>query len=338
MIFVTGGTGLLGSHLLYQLSKKFDNILALKQKNSNIDNVLNTFSIYDKNFKELFSKIHWVEGDIRDKYTILEYTKNIETVFHTAAFVSYNKRQKKNIYDINVLGTKNIINACIENKISELIYVSSIASLGENTNNLEISEETHYSENNNSNYSKSKFSAELEAWRGIGEGLNTIIINPSVILGPGYWDKGSSAIFSQIKKGLKYYTNGETGFVNVNDVAKIILLLKEKKAYNQRFIVSAENVKYKEIFNNISDKINSKRPYKYATKNLTKFAYNFENIKSFIFNTNPLITKETAITSHKTLRYSNAKITDYLNYKFTSINETIEFITQIFNNQTIKQK
>ncbi len=333
MIFVTGGTGLVGSHLLYNLCKNNNDIIALKQNTSNIDNVKNIFSIYNDNYKKLFEKIKWVNGDIRNNFLITELTKNATTVYHTAAYVSYNKRDKQKIYDINVNGTRNIVNACLINNIPELCYISSIASLGEAINNELINEETPWKDNNNTNYSKSKYLAELEIWRGIAEGLNTVIINPSVILGPGFWNKGSSAIFSTIKNGLKYYTNGSTGFVDVRDVVNILIELKNKKAYNQRFIASAENIAYKEIFTKIAKKLNVKPPEKYATPFLTKTAYNIENIKSFIFNTNPLITKETAKTAHKKLLYSNKKITNYLDYKFIEIYKSIDFITKVFNNQ-----
>lgn len=332
MIFVTGGTGLVGSHLLYNLCKNNESkIIALKQSSSDINNVKNIFALYDDNYKKLFAKIKWVNGDIRNKYLIAELTEGTTTIYHTAAFVSYNKRDKQKIYDINIQGTRNIVNACLLNNINELCYISSIASLGESINNELITEETPWKENNNTNYSKSKYFAELEVWRGIAEGLNAVIINPSVILGPGFWNKGSSAIFTQINKGLKYFTDGTTGFVDVRDVVNILIELKNKKAYNQRFIVSSENIKYKEIFTYIAKKINVKPPEKYATPTLTKIAYNIEAIKSFIFNTNPLITKETAQTAHKNLLYSNKKIINYLNYKFINIYKTLDFITYIFN-------
>ncbi len=337
MIFVTGGTGLVGSHLLYKLTKSNDNIIALKQKTSNINNVKYIFSIYEKNYEKLFNKIRWINGDIRNNLLLNDITKDISTIYHTAAFVSYNKRHKQKIYDINVNGTKNIVNACLQNNINELCYISSISSLGENNNNP-ITEETCWKENNNTNYSKSKYLAELEVWRGIAEGLNTIIINPSVILGPGFWNKGSSAIFTTIKNNLKYYTNGSTGFVDVRDVVEILINLKNKKAYNTRFIVSSENINYKDIFIYIAKKLNSKPPKKYATPTLTKIAYNIEHIKSFLLNTNPLITKETAITAHKKLLYSNKKIINFLNFKFIPINDSIDFTSEIFNNQQYTTK
>ena len=330
MIFITGGTGLVGSHLLLELLKSNNAVVAIKQENSNIERVKKVFSYYSDNADELFDRIKWVNCDIRDYYTLTEIMKGAEIVYHTAAYVSYIKKEEDLILEINVNGTRNLVNACLENNVEKLCYVSSIASLGSRTDGKHITEETEWKKGNNSNYSKSKYYSELEVHRGIVEGLDTVIVNPSVILGAGFWEKGSSALFKKSYEGLKFYTNGSTGFVDVRDVVKIMIILTNQNKFNETYILNSDNLNYKDFFTKTAISLDSAPPKIYANNFYTTAAFILDNLKSKLTGSNPLITKETARTAHKTLLYSNNKIRKAINYNFIAVEKSINNIAKIF--------
>ncbi len=346
MILVTGGTGFLGAHLLFHLiNYKDESIRAIYRNTSNFDLVKKIFSYYTDN-KNLFEKIKWIKADILDFHDVSEVLKGVSHVYHAAAGVSYDFRDRDKIYNINVNGTSNIVNACLQNNIEKLCHVSSIATLGETVNGETINEKTLWqSTDSNSGYSISKFNAELEAWRGITEGLNTVIVNPSVILGYNNWDNGSSALFKNIYNGFKYYTKGYTGFVDVADVCKIMIQLMESNIVNEAFILSSENVCYKNLFEMIAGSISIKPPVKYATTFLTGLVWKLDLLRSRIAGKQALLTKESARTSHKKLLYSNKKIMEQFNQlelcnkpccTFTPVAETIKLLGESFIEEKIK--
>ncbi len=183
MIVVTGGTGLVGSHLLYELVLKGERIKALKRNSSNTGNTLRTFHYYSKDADKLFSLIDWVEGDILDLVSLEEAFEGASMVYHTAAFVSFVPSRKKKILNNNIQGTANVVNACLTKKVGKLCHVSSVSALGHAIDGLQTDEEMIWSPSKHrSYYSVSKFHSEMEVWRGIEEGLNSVIVNPSFIL------------------------------------------------------------------------------------------------------------------------------------------------------------
>jgi nucleoside-diphosphate-sugar epimerase len=325
MILVTGGTGLVGSHLLYDLLSKGEKVRALKRKNSKIEQVEKVFSYYSSDYKELFNKIEWLEGDVQDDFSLEEALKDVRDVYHCAAMVSFHKKDKRKLFEINVEGTRNLVDACVDAKIHKFCMVSSIAALGTPEEGEDTVDETSpwSPEDKRSNYSLSKFQSELEVWRAIEEGLNAVIVNPSVILGPGYWEKGSSQLFSTVAKGLKYYTKGITGYVDVRDVSKAMIQLMESNITNERFILNGDNCTYQYLFETIAKYLNVKQAKIYATPQLTEIAWRLAAVKSiFTFSKNSF-TKETARASHNCKNYSNQKIKDAIAFEFTSIEDSI---------------
>ncbi len=329
MILVSGGTGLLGSHLLYKLIKENNIVKAIKRPTSNLNNVLKVFYYYDNNAKDIFDKIEWCELDILDADEVNNCMKGITLVYHTAAIVSFVGSEKEQMIKNNVIGTANMVNAALENNIKKFCHVSSIAALG-NSDNI-IDEKTFRNPNSSySGYSISKYLSELEVWRAVSEGLNAVIVNPSIILGLCNSQTGSSSIFYNIWKGMKFYTKGGSGYVDVEDVVKIMMLLMDSNINNERFIVSAENIEYKKVFNKIAEKLYVKKPYIYANKFLLTFAWVFELFLQKISNRKPIITKEIANSAQSLSKYSNQKIIDELNYKFISIDESINKNSELF--------
>lgn len=325
MILVTGGTGLVGSHLLFDLINSGKKVRALKRKSSNLDNIKKVFGYYSDDVEKLFEKIEWFDGDVLDIFSLEDAMKDISEIYHCAGMVSFEPGNEELLTKVNVNGSANVVNIALDKKIKKLCYVSSIAALGRAEHNGFVDEQTHWvSSNKNSLYSVSKFGGEREVWRGIEEGLDAVIINPSIILGPGNWNSGSSRFFTTIWKGLKFYTKGVNGFVNVRDVSKAMVQLMESEIKNERFILNSENISYQNLLNLIAKYLNKKPPTIHAGKFLSAIAWREEKIRSFITRSKPFITKETARTANSDYRYSTKKIEKYLNFKFIPIEKTVK--------------
>ncbi len=326
MIFVTGGTGMLGSYLLWVLCKEGKEVKASKREGSSTKFVEKLFR--DFNSEHLLEQIEWVNTDLFSLENITENLKGSSRVYHCAAMISASPSKREEMIWNNSKISENVVNACLNAEVDKLCFVSSIAALGEDTFDGYITEKSIWKESeNNSSYSVSKYFSELEAWRGITEGLKTVIINPSVILGAGDWEKGSPNLIKTLDDGLKYYTHGSSGFVYAMDVAKIMfLLMQDDKFINQNYLVSAENIPYRSLFSNIAKNIQVKEPYKYANAFLTALAWRLEWVKSKLSKKDPLITKESARTAHKQRTYSANKLLNDLDFTFTPIDEAVKQI------------
>jgi nucleoside-diphosphate-sugar epimerase len=334
MILVTGASGLLGSHLILSLVKNGHQVKALATTESTKNKALQTFQSYSKSDELLFEKVIWCFGSITDSEFLYEIIEGIDLVYHCAAIVSFNPKEIDNMNHINVQGTEALVNMCLLRKVKKFCHVSSVAALGKNTDGSMVTEETHFVNSpQNSNYGISKYNAEREVWRASEEGLQIVIVNPSVILGPGDWQSGSSNMFSSAFKGLKYFSDGITGFVDVRDVADIMIKLMESSIHHQRYIVCAENLPYSEVFNIMHDCFGRKRPGIKASKFLAAIVWRLEKIKAIFTNSNPLITKETVDAAFQEVNFSNQKIVKALNYKFIPIKSSIETICKIFLEQ-----
>jgi len=235
-IFVSGGTGFLGSYLLrYLIQKDYTNIFALKRSDSSMALVA---SVQDK--------IKWIEGDILDVVLLEEIMEQVKLVYHCAAMVSFDPKDYNQLMQVNVEGTANMVNAALAAGVDKFLHVSSIAALGRNKNNSQVDEDSKWQRNKfNTNYSISKYLSEQEVWRGIHEGLNATIINPSTILGSGFWEKGTGQLFTQVMQGLKFYPQGTTGFVDVRDVARLMIIMMESETLSERVLANGDNLSSK---------------------------------------------------------------------------------------------
>lgn len=293
MIFVTGATGLLGSHLLQALLQQKQPVKAL-------------YRLHIPEFTNSH-QVQWIQGDILDMPLLTDAMQNVKQVYHCAAVVSFNPKQTNELYKTNVEGTANVVNACLDTGVQKLLHVSSVAALGRKEN-VVVDEESQWFDNNSSEYGRSKYLAEMEVWRGVGEGLQAVIINPSIILGAGDWEAGSSQIFKTVYNELPWYTNGVTGFVDVLDVVKIMMLLMDSNISSERFIVNAENVRYKDLFDWIADGFHKKQPFRKVTPLMASFIWQAEAVRSLFTNKKPLLTKETAAAAQEKVFYNNSKL------------------------------
>jgi nucleoside-diphosphate-sugar epimerase len=332
MILVTGGTGFLGAHLIYHLLQKGEKVRAMKRYNSSfriIDNVFSFYKTYREKFKEY---LEWEDGDITDIYSLDHLMEGITDVYHCAAVVSFQPGDKRKMEIVNIKGTENMVNMALEKKVRKFCFVSSIAALGRADKNQVLDEKVSWkTSKSNSRYAVSKYGAEREVWRAIEEGLQAVILSPSIILGPGEVNSGSTKLIKTVDDGLKFYTPGRNGFVDVRDVVKIMLALMESDISAERFVVSSENLGYKVLFEYIARFLNKPAPKYRAGKWMGEIAWRVEFLKSKVTGKKPLITMETARTADNDYVYSNRKSVEMLPYTYIPIIKTIEDACQYYN-------
>src|SRR5690554_2118610 len=328
MVFVTGGTGLLGSHLLVELTQQHDQITAIYRNKSKIDTVRKCFDFYLKeNADQFFNKITWRACDILDIPSLEEEMEGHKIVYHSAAIVSFSKRDFSKMMEINRYGTANIVNISLDLGIEKFCFVSSTAAVG----NKDIPAEVEVDENGKwiltdetSGYSVTKYSAEKEVWRGIEEGLNAVIVNPSVIFGAGDWSESSMKIFKTIKNGLKFYSPGANAFVDARDVARIMTKLMNSSVFEKRFLCIGENAKFKRLFDLIAKELKQKAPSRKVNPFLMGITWRLSVLWGVITFSRPLITKSAAHNAFNTIKYSSQKVKDELDYEFYTLEETVE--------------
>lgn len=315
MILVTGGTGFLGSYILrYLVQANSGPIRALKRANSPMDLVA-----------EVADRIEWIECDVEDILGLENAMKGVQKVYHVAAIVSYDARDAKQMFAINVDGTANVVNTALHQGVEKLVHISSTAALGKPKDGQLIDEKTTWQEDTyTTNYSRSKHFSEMQAWRGLEEGLKVAILNPSVILGSGFWDKGPAKIFKNAWDEFPFYPLGGTGFVDVRDVAKMAIQLMESDIVGERFLAVAENIPTGEVMKRISDALGKKPPYIKASPLLQAIAWRFAWIQARLTGKKPFITREIVRQSSKTTLYNNQKSIEELGVTYTPIAQTIE--------------
>ena len=331
MILVTGGTGLVGAHLLYQLSLEDTPVVAIHRSTSDLSAVKRVFSYYSTDFEKLFNTITWKIADVNDIPSLKEAFVGITQVYHGAAIISFNKKDDELLRKVNIEGTANMVNIAIDSNVKKFCFVSSVASIGKFKHQTEVTEENDWNpEDANNGYAISKFGAENEVWRGSQEGLDVIIVNPGVILGPGFWHSGSGKIFGSVYHGFKFYTEGITGYVGVQDVVNAMTALMQSNLVNERYILVAENRSFKDVVFAIADEFKVKRPTIKVTAFLRELAWRFAMLKSMFTQKPAFITKESIRASHRVTNYSNKKIKSDIGHSFESIEETIQKTCRLY--------
>ena len=324
MIFVTGGTGILGSHLLFSLSKTDDSIKAIYRSADRLNQVKALFQYYNpESWSEQFSKINWIECDILDITSVLELMNGCSHIYHCAGLVSFHPKDFNRVMKINREGTENIVNASLHHNVTKLIHVSSTAAIGGNEKDV-ISEETKWKNApGNSAYGISKYSAEKEVWRGIEEGLNAAIINPCVIFGAGNWNESSLTIFKTVEKGIRFYPSGSNATVDVRDIVEIMELLMKSDIKKERFLVIGSNQSFKELMTVVANEIGASAPTKAVNKFTVNFIRRIIAIAKKLVGKRSDITKETVDNLFTSKSYDNSKVKNALNFEFRDLKEQV---------------
>ena len=325
MILVTGGTGLVGSHLLYQLSTQNENIKAIYRNEKSLEAVKRVFSYFTNDVENLFSKISWIKADITDIPSLTTAFLDVDIVYHAAALVSFDDNDYRKMRQINIDGTANIVNLCVCNAVKKLCFVSSIAAVGNSINNETVTEENEWTVESESNgYSITKHGAEMEVWRGSQEGIDVVIVNPGVILGAGFWNVNTGQFFSKVANNFKFYTEGITGFVGVNDVAKAMISLVKSDVKNERFILVSENNSFLEVFTWIANELGKKPPSIKVSKLLSNIFRRIDGLVTFIARKKRLITKDSVRSLHGKTEYSSEKIKSAIDFNFESTQQVVK--------------
>ncbi len=324
MILVTGATGLVGGHLLWHLLQKHEQIVALKRKTSNLTPLRTIFRFYTDEPDAWLNKIEWRDADILDLVSLRDAMQGITLIYHCAAVVSLGKGDDT-LTDTNVQGTKNVVSLALKNRIDKFCFVSSIAACGFTDSDEMITEETPWEKSNHKSlYAISKYKAEQEVWKAIQNGLNAVIVNPGVILGMSGTNSGSSMIFEQSRKGMLFYTLGGSGYVDVQDVVKAMILLMESNINGERFILVSENNSNKDILTLMAKGFKKPRPFINVDKSfLTLVGFLVESAAN-IFGFKPVIDRSFAVSATNRSYYSAQKIKNALDYRFKPISQCIQ--------------
>jgi len=324
-VLITGATGLVGSAVARKFLSENHEVFALTRPGAD---------------KRLLAEAHpgltWVEGDILDILSLEKAIESVDYVVHTAAVVSFVPRDRKMMYKVNQEGTANVVNVCLKYHTNKLVHVSSIAAIGRPDKRKQASgeavilnEEQRWEDSpENSEYAKTKHMAELEVWRGIAEGLNAVIVNPTLILGEGDWEKSSTQIFRYVYREKPFYTEGIANVVDVQDVAEIVYRLAGSDIAGERFLLNAGSISYHNLFNMIADKMHRKRPSFKVGAGLAGVIWRVEAVRTWLLGTKPLITKETAQSAARKITYDNSKVRKALHFQFKSVEETVSRISE----------
>ena len=330
MELVTGGTGMVGAHLLYFLLKNNKAVRAIYRKGSNRDSLKKIFELYDPEAAEtLYRKIEWVLADITDIPALSGAFKGVEKVYHCAALVDFDPANYKVLKKINEEGTANVVNMCLANKIKKICYVSSVATFGTPPNNQPTTEETWWNPDEKNNvYAITKYGAEMEVWRGTQEGLDAVIVNPGIIFGISTNDAGSGKITKIGSRGLPFYPSGGMGVVDIRDLVQIMTQLMESQIKNEQFIVVGANVSYKEVLSKMAILYGKKPPTKKISKTLMYFLSGMDWLSTKIFGTKRNLVKATVRSMFSTSVYDSSKLEKTLDYEFTPFDDTLRRIVE----------
>ncbi len=333
MVLVTGATGLLGGHLLYRFRESAHTTIALYRSEDRKETTRTIFESYGNGQGKLVDKFIWIQADLLEIPSLETALKNVTTVYHCAASIEADSFEQMKLN--NITGTENIINVALSEGVKSFCHVSSISALGESIGDLKVNETDFFNlDALHTDYAISKFGAEMEVWRAGQEGMNVLIVNPGIIIGEGDWDRGSGKLFSKTLKGNRFYTDGKSGFVDVRDVAKIMVALVEREVYNERFILISENLSYQKVLEKIARSLHVAPP-KYR---LSKLILVIVSIGSYIlklFGLGRALKRSTVKSLTDSTEYDNAKILEQIDFRFSSIDSTIDRVARFMREQKI---
>lgn len=338
MIFVTGATGILGRVIVLELLKKGEKVRAANRPSSNIGEVKHSYQFYTEDSDALFNQIEWVDVDFDDIHDVESALKDVTEVYHCAAKVSFHPKDEKEMNHTNIKGTENLLFACENSTVKKFLHVSSIAVLDVLNEKGELDEDSDFNpKEEHSAYAISKHLSEMEVWRASAEGLNTIIINPGMIIGTGNWGKSSGDIFPTFEKNSFTFSGG-SNYVDVRDVAKIALKLMEENRFGERFILISENKKYTEIGNQIRRKLGLKDAG-ILSKGILNTGRWLNVFFGWLIPQLKMATKTNieAVTSSSII--SNKKVKEVLNFEFIPVQDSIDFhLNNYINDKKLTNK
>lgn len=330
MILVTGGTGLVGSHLLLELALSNAKVRAIYRTGAKLEAVKKVFSYYTDTPDAIFNKIDWVPADILDIPAMEQAFTDVRYVYHAAAMISFDPNDFDELHKINVEGTANMVNLCIGHNIEKLCYVSTIGAIGPSLAGKQATEDNEWTEQHANVYALTKQAAEMEVWRGSQENLDVVVVNPGVIIGPGFWESGSGSLFNIAKRGTKYCPPGGSGFVGVTDVTRIMMGLMASHIKNERFILVSENLSFLDILTRVASAMGTKPPTKIVRVWQLKLLRYLDYLSHLLTGNKRRITRDTIYGLQHQETYDNRKIKWALNTEFEALEKSIRFSSRLF--------
>jgi dihydroflavonol-4-reductase len=331
VILVTGATGLLGSHLTATLLMQNKKVRALYRDKIKIKNTKQILSYYTNEVDKYFSQIEWCEADVTDYFSLQEPFAGVTEVYHCAGLVSFDENDSKLLYAINAEGTEHVINTCLEKGIKRFCHVSSVATLQIEANKKYVDEFSVWkTSSGNSSYAITKYRGEFEAWRGAAEGMNVLVVNPSVILGAGCWGQSSTQLITRCYNGLPVYTEGVTGYIDVRDVAACMIRLMNENKFGHRYILNSENCSFKEITHQLQQNFNKPTSKIKAGKFLLNVALVFSAITNIFSHKKSIITKSVIQSAQKKTYYDNTKVCKELSCQFIPVKDSLAYVAGLY--------
>lgn len=320
----------MGSHLLFKLVQIGSSVKAVYRDKNKLEQVRHIFSIYSGNSEELFEAIQWVQADLNDLPSLEKAFEDVSRVYHCAAMISFDPNDFQALVRANETGTANLVNLCVAKRIQKLCYVSSIAALGKNPKSSKINEEDEWRSSNVNPYALTKHLAEMEVWRGTLEGIPAVIVNPGVIIGPGFWDGGSGNLFKIAAKGSKYYPPGGSGFVCVNDVVKMMIELMNSKVKNERFIAVAENLSYHQVMSKLAENLGRKKPSVEISFWILDILWRLDWLSHVVSRRKRKLSQAQVASLKDRKYYDGDKVKKFLSFEYQSLDDCIIFSSKIF--------
>ena len=316
-ILITGITGYFGSQLAREFSQ-LGQIHGLKRKNSQTDLL-----------KNADFPIQWHEGDITDMNSLLDALQGIDLVIHAAGMVSFSSKDEDLLYKINSEGTANVVNAMLAIGVNRLVHVSSIAAIGRSSEVKEYDENFKWVDSQlNSGYALSKYWGELEVWRAEQEGLEILVVNPSVLLGKASYEKSSGSIYQYVLKGNVFFPKGNINYIDVRDASAITRLLVEKNAWGERFILNKEGKPYRDFFASVAKIFGVKAPSVQVSNGLLKVVLPIIGLLRLMGISKSQLNRQLALNSQRKIFYSNAKVQALLNFEYHSLEDSLNWAKQ----------
>ncbi len=334
MELVTGATGIVGTHLLFELAQRGE-VVAIYREGTDRTIVEKVFRHYSSDASSLLARIHWREADITDMDALSEAMTGITHVYHTAAVVSFDPKDRGAMDRVNIGGTANVVNGALAAGVKRICQVSSIAAIGRASAGVERTETTPWeAEKHTSAYALSKYEAEMEIYRGIAEGVEAVIVNPCIILGPGASGRSSITLVERLRKGTRFYPPGTNAVVDARDVATCMVQLMEKGGNGERYILVGENLPYHRLFKLITSAFGKPEPTMALQPWMLGLGWRFERIRSLLTGSNPLITQATVASSLLSRSYSSVKVKALLGHPFRTAEEAINNVVKYLEGNT----
>jgi nucleoside-diphosphate-sugar epimerase len=336
MILVTGGSGLVGSHLMWELLRSYPGVRAVHRAGSDLERVRKVFGTKGGQPDEAYSRIEWIQADLTDIPALEKAFEGVTQVYHAGAYVSFNPKHYQKLRKSNVEGTANVVNLCLSNKVEKLCYVSSIATLGNAEPGTLADEQTPWSwEDDNNTYAISKYQAELEVWRGTQEGLKAVIVNLGVILGEGHWHRGSGSIVSMAARGGKYYTSGGVGVVDVQDVVSAMIRLMRSNISAERYVLVGHNLSYKNLMTQLAKALELEAPVKLAPRWMLSMLSRLDWLRSKVTGSPQQLFKASVTSLYNQSYYDNNKLVRQLDFEFTPLEQSIQRIAAAYREESL---